>query len=658
MRKVVIFAVFFSMLMIFSTVGGLNLSHEVDDYEIEIINNSTDLSGKEIDDIGWFTSLAFDSNDYPHISFYDYGNGDLKYGFWTGSSWVFRTVDSDGDVGRYTSLVLDDNDGSHISYYDSSNGDLKYAYSSGDTWDITTIDFLGKVGLYTSIALDSSGFPHISYCDYSNKALKYAHWNGNRWDKSMVDNSGDICVFEYFGDTTSIAIDGSGTPHISYCDYGNYNLMYAVREGILWSTEVVDDIGEVGHYSSLVLDEEGDPHIGYDYLTRGSSMKFDLKYAKKTQGSWDLEVVDEESDVRKWISLKLDSSGLPHMCYYDYTEGSLKYTMYNGGTWVFDTVEIEGSTGCFNCLGLNDDIPCISYYDWGNKALKYAVFVDDNWDIETLMIDTNTDFLDQEQNYCCGYAILVSDTRPYAQSFVPDYKVLTRVELMLVKRYSPPGGLTVSIRDDLDGSDLTSITLSPGDVAEDLSWKHFDFPDLEVTTGETYYIVCSPIEIDDVQAYYWYYGMDDSYSLGMGWYKSSSWKEFSASGFTDPDFGFKTYGLRTNIPSIPDISGRQKGKVGETFDYELLAFDEDNEELAYVVDFGDGIINEYGPYQSGETCTVSHKWSTKGDYTIKAKAVDINGAESDWGTFSVSMPKSLIFNRISLRLVDFFQQFF
>jgi hypothetical protein len=31
------------------------------------------------DDVGWYTSIALDSNDYPHISYYNNGAGDLKY---------------------------------------------------------------------------------------------------------------------------------------------------------------------------------------------------------------------------------------------------------------------------------------------------------------------------------------------------------------------------------------------------------------------------------------------------------------------------------------------------------------------------------------------------------------------------------------------------
>jgi len=83
-------------------------------------------------------------------------------------------VDSAGDVGKFDSIALDSSDRPHISYY--AEGDLKYAYFDGVTWHISMID-TGGVGRYSSIALDSHDYPHISYRDDTNNALKYA-WYG------------------------------------------------------------------------------------------------------------------------------------------------------------------------------------------------------------------------------------------------------------------------------------------------------------------------------------------------------------------------------------------------------------------------------------------------------------------------------------------------
>jgi hypothetical protein len=78
-----------------------------------------------------------------------------------------------------------------------------------------------KVGYDSSIAVDASGRPHISYYDASNIDLKYATFNGSSWDIETVDSTGDV------GRYTSIALDANEKPHICYLDFANHHLKYA-----------------------------------------------------------------------------------------------------------------------------------------------------------------------------------------------------------------------------------------------------------------------------------------------------------------------------------------------------------------------------------------------------------------------------------------------
>ena len=43
-------------------------------------------------------------------------------------------------------------------------------------------------------------------------------------------------------------------------------------------------------------------------------------------------------------------------------------------------------------------------------------------------------------------------------------------------------------------------------------------------------------------------------------------------------------------------------------------------------------------YASGETATLGHTWNKRGTYTIRVKARDTLGEESDWGYLEVEMP--------------------
>ncbi len=318
--------------------------------------------------IGMFTSIALDSNQYPHISYWDNSNDDLKYAKWTGSSWSKETVDSTGGNGKYTSIALDSNQYPHISYYDDSNDDLKYAKWTGSSWSKETVDSVGDVGHFTSIALDSNDYPHISYYYPTNDDLKYAKWTGSSWSKETVDSVGVV------GEYTSIALDSNDQPHISYYDGSNSDLKYAKWTGSSWSKETVDSVGNVpgGQYyallDSLTLDSNDQPHIAYhDWINR------DLRYAKWTGSSWYKETVDSSGLAGMYPSIALDSNDQPHISHYEGDYNDLKYAKWTGSSWSKETVDSNGAVGHFTSIALDIyNKPHISYEDETNHDLKYA----------------------------------------------------------------------------------------------------------------------------------------------------------------------------------------------------------------------------------------------------------------------------------------------
>ena len=230
-------------------------------------------------DVGWFTSIAIDSNDAIHISYYDFSSKDLKYatcssGCTTGSNWSQVSVDTPGSVGSQSSIAIDSNDAIHISYSDVTNGRLKYATcSSGctaeDNWSKVRVDTASNVGSWNSIAIDSNDVVHISYHDTTNGDLKYATCSSsctspsqNNWDKVYVDSVGDV------GEYSSIAIDSNDVVHISYHDTTNPNLKYATCSSSCttannWNNVSVDETGDVGRYGSIAIDSNDGVHISY-----------------------------------------------------------------------------------------------------------------------------------------------------------------------------------------------------------------------------------------------------------------------------------------------------------------------------------------------------------------------------------------------------------
>ena len=322
-------------------------------------------------EMGMYTSLALDASGYPHISYYDDTNDDLKYAHWDGTAWQIETVDSAGDVGLYTSLALNALGYPHISYYDGTNDDLKYARWDGTAWQIETVDagWIG-IGKYPSLVLDDLDRPHISYAtgrsDFGD--LRYAHWDGAAWQIETVDSSDWLGKLD-----PSLALDALDRPHISYFDsyMGSANLKYAYWDGAAWQIETVEHCVYFARYTSLVLDASDYPHISYyggvPYQAIG------LKYAYWDGTAWQIETVDSAGDVGLYTSLALDALGYPHISYYDDTNDDLKYARWEGTAWQIETVDSAGDVGLYTSLALDaSDYPHISYYDDTNDDLKYA----------------------------------------------------------------------------------------------------------------------------------------------------------------------------------------------------------------------------------------------------------------------------------------------
>jgi hypothetical protein len=101
-------------------------------------------------------------------------------------------------------------------------------------------------------------------------------------------------------------------------------------------------------------------------------------------------------------------------------------------------------------------------------------------------------------------------------------------------------------------------------------------------------------------------------------------------------------------PNTPTINGPAKGKPGTSYLYTFTTTDPDGEMVYYYIEWGDGQVSEWvGPYNSGAKASVTHQWAQKGNYTIRAKAKDVYNAESDWGTLKITMPLSLIQQKIN-----------
>ncbi len=169
---------------------------------------------------GYFTSITVDAGSYPHIA---YGNNQvgalgLYYVYADGSGWHYETATS-GHAVFDVSLKLDSDNRPHISYYDAASNDLKYAFRDG-IWQTETVDGADFwVDWFTSITVDGNGFPHVSYLDETHRDLKYAYKTASGWQKERVGDTGYT--------KSSLKLTGDGLPVIAYYDSNTYDLAIA-----------------------------------------------------------------------------------------------------------------------------------------------------------------------------------------------------------------------------------------------------------------------------------------------------------------------------------------------------------------------------------------------------------------------------------------------
>ena len=304
------------------------------------------------------TSLALDSQDQPHVSYYG-SDLALHYIYSDGTSWHTVTVDSNSGVSASNALALDRSDHPHISYYDANNGDLKYAFYDGETWELQVVESSGNVGTETAIAVDAQAQPHIAYHDETSRALKYASYDGTSWHIEIIAPRGF---------SPALALDKAGYPHISFGTGGS--LMYAHHDGTAWQVEPVDSGGMIGGFTSLALDTSDYPHISSCRFP--STVCDELEYARYDGTNWQTEVLTTVHGIQltgQESSLALDSANRPHIVSRSMFN---PYVWYDGTTWQAEAVSKVQSDLGFSITMDAADRPHISFVRCSRSTLLYA----------------------------------------------------------------------------------------------------------------------------------------------------------------------------------------------------------------------------------------------------------------------------------------------
>jgi len=95
-------------------------------------------------------------------------------------------------------------------------------------------------------------------------------------------------------------------------------------------------------------------------------------------------------------------------------------------------------------------------------------------------------------------------------------------------------------------------------------------------------------------------------------------------------------GPKNEAPSVPSITGPSSGVVGVAVTFKAVSADPDGDSVAFQFDWGDGTALAWTDYiANDDTLTTTHTFTDTGTVSIKAKARDKGGKETEWTTRDV-----------------------
>lgn len=399
----------------------------------------TDILDGEVDNTGVFViSFALDATDNPHIGYVldDFAGDDLlKYTYWNGATWqsqIITSVDSDYKIVD-VSLDVDTAVNPHLVYYlsDPPAGGhwIQHSYWDGVSWQTETLDGGDATTTFrdqlVAMALDTADNLHTAYYAPGYEDLRYVTWATN-WQIRTLPETGTVetpaiavnnavpAIGYYKPDSGQVKlatwdepwvlnpVDFVSAPvndlavaagpqyeHISYYDADNQRLLYSYWNGVAWTTEVVDEAGNVGRYNDLMLagNVDGSPWIAYwdDTALR-------IKLARPVINSvlWDI-FPNNAGPALNSNSGPLALAVLPGgmgVGYYDGVSGDLRLAHWTGATatWTDERVDgLSADVGRLNALQTDwtEGISVVAYYDETNDAIRFAYKTTTGWQIQT-----------------------------------------------------------------------------------------------------------------------------------------------------------------------------------------------------------------------------------------------------------------------------------
>ncbi len=149
---------------------------------------------------------------------------------------------------------------------------------------------------------------------------------------------------------------------------------------LTWQIFTVDAPGNVGQFSSIAM-RGSEIHIAY-YDATFTFIKYAFSPDLGNSWSFDTVYVFTGGNTLKWLSLALDSSGVPHIVFSDNSNDDISHAYFNGTTWTIEVVDNNGDLGSSCSIFIDDSNHIhIAYSENTWNDLKYAINRNGTWQI-------------------------------------------------------------------------------------------------------------------------------------------------------------------------------------------------------------------------------------------------------------------------------------
>lgn len=320
---------------------------------------ATNMSGmwqseKIITSYGKQSAIAIDGNRRAHVLFNELGS--VQYATNRSGSWVaeqIQAVTRNSWTQKFAlGLALDSSSHAHAAYFTgdglSGTATLHYANNSSGSWQTQVVTMLSpqpgsSLGsdFSASIYVDSSNVVHIGYLDGTGN-VAYATNQSGLWATQTVAPIDPVFPWAdvsmvvrplakiYMAAQTKYCPPGFGTCIILGIEYSTNGAGTWQREMVDVSPYYTDQAQAVVGVTSLALDANGAPRIGYVYSeTRTAAptgtISHRLRSARKVGSLWRVSQIESRSyNFSAQNQTGVDANGNAFVAFQDWQNGALR----------------------------------------------------------------------------------------------------------------------------------------------------------------------------------------------------------------------------------------------------------------------------------------------------------------------------------------------